>query len=153
MNKKVLLRERKRYTDRGISITPSVILYEVGYPPSGYPQPGLTGGIWGGVPPFGYPPSQGTPTRSDQGGTWGGVPPCQGTPCQVWQGVPKVGYPPVGVPPCQVRWGVPEVGYPPHWGTHPLAGWTWPGYPLPRRCGLTNKVKLLPSLSYYVRGR
>ena len=54
MNKKVLLRERKRHTDRGVSSTPP----EVGYPPAGYPRPGPTGGYpsWG-MPRQGYPPA------------------------------------------------------------------------------------------------
>ena len=84
-------------------------------------------------------------------------------------GVPEVGYPPLGYPPVQVqlggylRWGTPPSEYPPrsdqgvylrwgtpHWGT-PLAG---PGLGTPPlRCGLTNKVKLLPPVWYYVRGR
>ena len=60
LDKKVLLRERKRHTDRGVSSTPSAVLYlggglplpcqgvpHLGYPPS---RPG-----WG-VPHPGYPP-------------------------------------------------------------------------------------------------
>ena len=84
-NKKVLLRERKRHTDRGVSSTtrwgtpsprqgtpPARSDWE-GYPRWGTPcrgtaQPGLMGGTQGGVPPSGYP--QPGPT-----------------------GVPKVGYP------------------------------------------------------------
>ena len=112
-NKKVLLRECKRHTDRGVSCTPSV--------------------TWGGVPPLaGVPP----PSQVWKG--WGqGVPRwgthCQGgTPLPGLTGVPKVGYPlarvPLqphltggyqrwgtpwqGYPPSQVSWGLPEVGYP-----------------------------------------
>ena len=88
--KKVLLREHKRHTDRGVSSTtrggvpPSQVQWgvpEVGYPSSGYPQPGLTGGIpeVGNPLPIGVP----HPARSDGG-------------------VPEVGYLPVGVSPGQV---------------------------------------------------
>ena len=76
-HKKVLLRERKRHTDRGVSSTPSVTRGGVPPPPGrGTPQPGLMGE---GVPEVRYPP-----------------------PSQVWQGVPEVGYPWLdlaGVPP------------------------------------------------------
>ena len=63
INKKVLLRERKRHTDLGISSTPSIVLYW-GCTPSlvgGVPHP-LAGGIspWQEVPLrwtwLGYPP-------------------------------------------------------------------------------------------------
>ena len=82
-NKKVLLRERKRHTDRGVSSTPSVT--RGGVPP----RPGPTGRgypRWG-TPCQGTPPARsdggylrwGTPlARSDRGGgtgTSGGVPP------------------------------------------------------------------------------
>ena len=83
---------------------------------------------------MGYP-HQVPPDRSD-GGTQGGVPP------------PPIGIPPSGYPTSQVDGRrVPKVGsspseYPPPW----LAG----PDPPPRRCGLTNKVKLLPPVSYYV---
>ena len=74
-DKKVLLRERKRHTDRGVSSTPSVVLYR-GSTPSlpggtpiqpwrGVPHPALN---WPGVPP---PTSRGYPPPP----TWpGGVP-------------------------------------------------------------------------------
>ena len=55
LNKKVLLRERKRHTDRGESCTPSVVLYG-GYPP----QSDLAGENLipaGGVPHLVYVPS------------------------------------------------------------------------------------------------
>ena len=63
-NKKVLLRERKRYTDRGVSST-------------------TRDGGWG------VPPGQ-----VWQVGTLGGVPPRVRvpSPSQVWWGIPKVGY-------------------------------------------------------------
>ena len=68
LNKKVLLRERKRHTDRGVSSTPSVILYEVGYPPPIGVPPGKV--RWG-VPKVGYP-HRGTPQPGLTGG--GGTP-------------------------------------------------------------------------------
>ena len=53
-NKKVLLRERKRHTDRGISSTP----YQVPFPAGGTPHQTWPGGThpWGGTPPW-VPPS------------------------------------------------------------------------------------------------
>ena len=52
-NKKVLLHERKRPTDRGVSSTPSVTRGGVPLPTAGVPPwPGLMGGgTRGGVPP------------------------------------------------------------------------------------------------------
>ena len=141
---------------------PRRIKYSICYPVRGEVPP----------PSLGYPPGQ----------VWWGVPevgyPCQGTPPSPGlMGVPEVEYPPSGYPSIQVWWGVPPgqvwpggyprwgtlppLGYPParsdggypRWGTPPrLAGSGW-DTPPPHRCGLTNKVKLLPSLSYYVRGR
>ena len=106
-HKKVLLRERKRHTDRRLSSTPSV--NQVGYPLP-LPRSDGVGGTQGGILPWlGYPPS-----RSDRG-------------------VPEVGYPlvrvpHVGLPTCQ---GTPCLGTP-HRGTpirvHPPS-WTWLGYP------------------------
>ena len=91
LNNKVLLRERKRHTDRGVSSTPSVTRGGVPPSPSGYPPARSNRGVprWGTPPPGyplarsdrgntrgGVPPSRGTPlARSDQGGTQGGVPP------------------------------------------------------------------------------
>ena len=84
---------RKRHTDRGVSSTPSVVLYW-GIPPQtwtklrnlGYPLPSdMAGGgvphpCWG-IPHLGYPLSDlvgGTLARSSQGGyprsSWGGTP-------------------------------------------------------------------------------
>ena len=72
-DKKVLLRERKRHTDRGVSSTP-ICFPKWGTP---LPQPGPTGG--GGLT-GGYPLA-----RSDRGGTRGGVPPLNwGTPPPGW---------------------------------------------------------------------
>ena len=127
------------------------LLTKVGYPPpSGYPHPGLMG-----VP--GVPPCWGTPLSRSDGGYLGyppvRVPPHPGlTGGYPWY--PPSGHPPVGVPPCQGT--LPHQGTPPGWTwfRYPPPGWTWLGYPPPPpRCGLTNKVKLLPPLSYYVRGR
>ena len=90
MNKKVLLRERMRHTDRGVSSTPSV--------------------TQGGVPPGRVPLA-----RSDGGVPKGGVPPGR-VPC--WPGliggggVPEVGYPPAGSPWPGLMGGGPEVRYP-----------------------------------------
>ena len=76
LNKKVLLRERKRHTARRVVSTPSVVL--PGYPPrGGVPGPGYPPG---GVPDLGTPP--GGEPRS-------GYPP---------RGVPDPGTPPGGGP-------------------------------------------------------
>ena len=134
LNKKVLLRERKRHTDRGVSSTT-----EVGYPTplSGYPPPrqGTPVLAWGPlirvppqswlggvsrVPPIGVPPGQGTPLIRVPPSWLMGVPPIWGTPT-------PSGYPPVGVPPPSWLGGVP--GNPP---------WVWTDITFP---------------SYYVRGR
>ena len=109
-----------------------------GVPPGrGFPQPGLMGGTQGRVPP---------PARVPPGQVrWGYL--RQGTPGQAQQGVPEVGMP------WQVCQGVPKVGYLPSRGTPPPTWLDLAGVP-PRRCGLTtNKVKLLPPVSYYLRGR
>ena len=118
MNKKVLLRERKRHTARRVASTPYVVL--TGYPPGQGTPPAR-------VPPWpGYPPGQGTPSQ--------GTPPARVPP---WPGYPVArvpqGTPPARVPPCQ---GTPLPGYPPQPGYPPwldLAGyppgWTWQGTP------------------------
>ena len=86
-NKKVLLHERKRHTDHGVSSTPSRVTQgrvplgkgtplarsDRGYLRWGTPQPGLMG-----IPKVGYLPGQ----------TWLGYPP----PIWTWPG-----YPPTGV--------------------------------------------------------
>ena len=74
IDKKVLLRERKRHTDRRVASTPYVVL--TGYPPSQGTPPAR-------VPPLArVPPGQGTPRPGyPQPGTpWPGYPPGQGTP-------------------------------------------------------------------------
>ena len=97
VDKKVLLRERKRHTDRGVSSTTR-----------------------GGVSPLGVPPSQ-VQWRGNQGGV-----PRQGPPWPGLMGGTQGGDPLAGVPPGQVwwrgylRWGTPWQGYPlagPGWGT------------------------------------
>ena len=108
-NKKVLLREHERHTDRGISSTPYVLpgvpprLDLVGIPPiqvqTGVPH------LWAG----GYPPIQTRPGYSPTpictpslGGRYPGVPPCPdmtGVPSSK----PGWGYPPLGVD-WQTKW-------------------------------------------------
>ena len=96
VNKKVLLRERKRHTARRVASTPYVVL--TGYPPS-----------WpGGVPDLGTPPGRVPPSRVPPGRVHPGrVPPRQGTPSRVpplrpmafWvmlQSIMGYGYPPCG---------------------------------------------------------
>ena len=106
LNKKVLLRERKRHTARRVVSTPSVVL--TGYPLAGYP-PILT---WLRGYPTWVPPWQGTPP--------GRVPPCPDLageyPIWVhpWQGTPRQGTLLGRVPPGRV----------------PPPGWTWQGTPL-----------------------
>ena len=162
LNKKVLLLERNRYTDRGVSSTT-----RGGIPPPHRgtpPWPGPTGVIQGGVHPVGVPSA-----RSNQG-------------YPKW-GTPKLGYPPARSDRGGTRWGYPKSGYPwpgltgryPMWGTPrrgtplarsdggPPAGvrpcltlqgyppWTWPGYPL----GVDRQTDTCQNItfpSYYVRG-
>ena len=103
-----------------------------GYPPSARVSP-LAGP--GRVPPLpGYPPSQGTPQAR--------VPPKPGYPLPpgyppswTWQGTP----PPLPAGPGRVR---PPPAAPWHSGKCCKALWDTGTLP---RCGLTNKVKLLPS--------
>ena len=98
-NKKVLLRESKRHTDRGISSTPSV----------------TRGGV---SPKSGYPPAR----SNGEYPRWGT--PHQGTPWPGLTGVPKVRYPLSGTPQPHLigvplarsnggtQGGVPQTGYP-----------------------------------------
>ena len=148
-NKKVLLREHKTHTDRGVSSTTRDEVPPVRVPP----RPGLMGGTRGGVPPVRYP-HRGTPWPGPMGGTRGGVPPSE---------YPPVGYPhqgtPLGYPLARSnrgypRWGIPHrvspIGVPPPPGT----GWI----PPPPRCGQTESSpgRHVPKHnlpSYYVRGR
>ena len=145
LNKKVLLRERKRHTDRSVArsdggggagylrwgtprqCTPHQCTPQLG-PMGGTPWPGLMGvvpkveyppgQVWWEVPKVGYPPPiRVPPSQVWYGGTWGGIPLVGVPPSQVWQGVPEVGYPPAG----------PGRGTPPHLdlaGVPPLWVWT-----------------------------
>ena len=124
---------------------------KVGYPPLGYPPGQVRLGVgvpevYPQVPPIRVPPS------------WldlAGIPPHWDThPARSDGGHPRWGYPmwdtPIRVPPRPGLTGGTQ-GTPLRTTPH---GWLdLAGVPPPRRCGLTNKVKLLPSLSYYVRGR
>ena len=123
VNKKVLLRERKRHTDRGISSTR--------LPP---PQQGYSLGrsdrvyLRWGTPHQGYPRA-----RSDRGCIWGTH--------WTW-----LGYPPVGP-----GWGIPIsdlAGYPPS----DLAGVPSPirpGWGTTPRCGQTENITF-PHTTYAV---
>ena len=140
INKKVLLRERKRHTARRVVSTFSLVL--TGYPPI------LTWPRGGGYPARGNP---------------GRVPPI---PSWLWGTLP--GYPQQGVPHPNLAWGyptwVPPAGYPPAGpgrvaplGVCPMEFWVMlqsiMDMGTPPRCGQTNKVKLFTFPSYYVRGR
>ena len=108
LNKKVLLRERKRHTTRRVAS--AAMLGGVGYPVpglGGYPIPGL-----GGVPhprgvpsprSGGYPiPGPGGVPHPDLG--WGTPPARLGMgypPDQTWDGIPP--RPEMGYPPCKCR--------------------------------------------------
>ena len=134
LNKKVLLRERKRHTARRVVSTPSVVL--TGYPP----RPDLAGGgylTW--VPP---------PVLT-WGGTWPGYPPSRVPPIS-WPG--KGGYL-TWVPPSRLD----LAGYPPSvsapWHSGKCCKALFDMGTPPPRCGQTNKVKLLPSCrTTYVGG-
>ena len=148
VNKTVLLRERKRHTDRSVSSTPSAVLYQGrGYPipAGGVPPPQVPLLSWPGrvypIPAGGYP----IPAR----GPHLGYPPPQTLP----------GYPPpnlAGYPPPLVGPGQGTIG--PRWSTPIAPGWgppphqTWLGYP--PRCGQTDRHMSKHNLpSCYVRGR
>ena len=148
INKTVLLRERKRHTDRRLSSTPCAVLY------GGYP---------GRVPPWlGYPPVLtwlgGNPGRHPLAG----IPPVlswlRGVP---WAGAPWPGYSLARSDGGYPRWGTPSRGTPQLDLAGVLShGWTWPGYP--PRCGQTDgwmdgwmdrHVSKHNLPSYYVGGR
>ena len=80
---------------------PKVGYPQQGYHPGGVPQPGPTGGTWGGVPP-----SRAPPARSDRGYLRWGTPRQEYPPARSDSRVPKVGSPTRGTP-----------------------TWTWLGYP------------------------
>ena len=111
INKKVLLRERKRHTTRRVESTHSVVL--TGYPP----HPDLA--QWGGGLPY--------PSIPPSWPGWGV--PYLGTPGRVplpQQGTTLAGYPPAGYP---LAGYYPPAGYPhPRQGSPP--GCTWQGTPL-----------------------
>ena len=133
VNKKVLLRERKRHTARCVANTRHVVL-------TGYPPPG--GGVPGQVPspPGGYPDPPGVPGQvPPPGGVW--VPPPGGYPARYPPGGSPFRYPPRGGP--GTPRGVPSQ-VPPRGGTRTL--------PLPP-CGQTNTCENSTFPSYYVRGR
>ena len=98
MNKKVLLRERKRHIARRVVSIPCVVL-------TGYPaHPDLSRGVpcWGGYPgrvPPGIPPGRVLPVLAQ----WGGYP---------WQGTPSGRVPP---------W-LDLAGYPPRCLPHGILG-------------------------------
>ena len=125
LNKSVLLRERKRHTDRRLSSTPCAVpgggVTQVG--PLGYPHPDLARGVpWAGPPWLGYPlswPGQGYPR-------W--VPPWLGSPILTWPG----GYP-GWVPP---GWGTPQLDLAAVPPPRPSPSWTWLRYP---PCGQTDR--------------
>ena len=149
INKKVLLRERKRHTARHVVNTPFCC-------PNWVPSPVLTWLGGGGyptwvpappgsrVPPLaGYPPGRvPLPAGYPLPGPGGGVPPCQGSPLA---GYPLAGYPTPGpgrVPPQGTPWqGIPPDRVPPLAGYSPgpgrvpppqldLAGTPPPGCPM-----------------------
>ena len=155
-HKKVLLRERKRHTDCGVSST-----------------------TWGGVSRWGEPPNQvqwrGTWDRvpphwgTPQPGLVGGRYPRWGTPSQVqWRRYPRWGTPQLGYPPARSnggypRWGTPQQGVPPRRGTPQLdlagvpplmpgPGWGTP----PPTLGVDRQTDTCQNItfpSYYVRSR
>ena len=145
INKKVLLRERKRHTACRVASTPYVVL--TGYPPPGYPP--------SRVPPWLGTPQQGTP--------WLGTPPAGYPPGRVpplgkvspWQSTPQAGYPPAGYPPHQ---GTPPAGpgrvfplaAPWHSGKCCKALWDMGTPPVDRQ---TDTCQNITFLSYYVCGR
>ena len=158
MNKKVLLRERKRHTARRVVSTSFVVL--TGYPPlAGHPTcPDLAGGVpcwgqdgevpcWGSTLP-GYPLAGHPPIL-----TWG-------VPCQ---GVPPGRVPPGRVPSLDVCpmafWemlqSIMGYGYPP--SVCPMAFWEMlqsiVGYGYPPVDRQTDTCQNITFPSYYVRGR
>ena len=165
INKKVLLRERKRHTARRVVSTPSVVL--PGYPPGGVPSQVPPRGVPGQVPPQGGTRSGtpgGYPVRSPRGGTRSGTPPGGGVPGQVPPRggvpgqVPPGGYP-VRYPPGGVPGQVPPPGgvpgqVPPRL-PHGILGNVAKHYGIwvPPPCGQTNTCENSTFPSYYVRGR
>ena len=117
VNKKVLLRERKRHTARRVASACYAALSN-GW--EGVPHPVLVVGGYTSHPPPSRPGREGTSHHPDLG--WGTPQPRHG-----------IGY----LPPTQ-----PGMGYLPHpdlgWGTlHPQ---TWDGVPHPHKCGQTETI-------------
>ena len=147
MNKKILLRERKRHTARRVASTPYVVL--TGYPPiltwlGGYltwvpPSRVPPRGYPPRVPPRGYPPGYPLP-----GYPPARVPPPGYPPSWTWQGTPPVAAPWHSWKCCKALW---DMGTPPQWLPHGILGNVAKHYGIwvPPRCEQTNKVKLLPS--------
>ena len=166
-NKKVLLRERKRHTDCGVSRTQYAVLSWGGVDNLG----GGGGGRYLGAPLSPPPLGPGWGVGSLAGCRYLGVP-----PVSTWPGGRYL-----GVPPHQdlagggggvrylgwgglVPWGTPSpirtwpggryLGVPP---SPPIR--TWPGgvgtlgYPFPPGCGQTDTCENSTLPSYYVRGR
>ena len=113
-NKKVLLREHKRHTDRRVASTPSVVLMG-----GGTPSQDQTGGYphhWMG---------EGYPIQSWTG--WGGIPISGRIPGRM--GVPPEGWIGVPLPPPKTRWGTPSphpgMGITPTPGLAGVPPWTW----------------------------
>ena len=136
-HKKVLLRERKRHTDCGVSSTPSVTWG--GVPPGrGTPQPVLMGGTQGGVSTS---PSRGTPQPGLRGVCEVEYP-TRGTPQPGLRGYLRWGTPTMGTPlPARSDKAVPEVGYPLAGESPAGLGWGTPHLDLagvPPRCGQTD---------------
>ena len=138
INKKVLLRERKRHTARRVASTPYVVLTWVPPPLVGVPggYPGQGGYPGGGYTQVRYPPARVPPQL-----TWLG-------------GVPDLGTPPARVPPPGWTWQLQSIvgyGYPPPPGGCPMAFWEMlqsiMGYGYPPPPGV-DRLKTLPSPSY-----
>ena len=135
MNKKVLLRERKRHTARRVASTTYVVL--TGYPPARVPpQPGYPPGQ--GTPLARVPPSQGPPTRvpPQPGSPPARVPPLARVPPPgwTWQGTPPAG--PGRVPPRLLHGILGNVAK--HYGI-------WVSPPVDRQIDGQTRVKTLPS--------
>ena len=108
VNKKVLLRERKRHTARRVASTPYVVL--TGYPPSQGTPPGQ------GTPPARVPPLARVPLFRVP--PLARVPPRPGyPPSWTWQGTPPPAGPGRVPPPPQLD----LAGYPP-WLPHGILG-------------------------------
>ena len=122
-NKKILLRECKRYTDRGVLGTTSVVLYwREGTPCWGY-------ACWG-VPPAGGYPGLGTPPPAEPG--WG-------TPLARW-GTPLL----AGLGP---GWGNPPPIW--TWPGYPLPRHLWKQY-LTVVLRTRSVITKIPNVSFQV---